>query len=233
MPAWQRCVGEHCLRHCGAAACATRQRTVRHGCLLLCCSAALLRHGLPQFFFHAGAQRVPARGDSRPSARHRRRRRAGPRRGAAWGFHVPARPMAGADLWFNGPRRRCEPCPPSHACAASPTSPTALRTYTPMTHSLYNASIPVFRQMLGSVKDILTKTEAHATARKIEPEALLQARLFPDMFPLARQVLIACDFAKGVAARLAGVEVPTLPDAQRPGFAELHERIGQVLAFVE
>ena len=54
--------------------------------------------------------------------------------------------------------------------------------------------------MLGSLKDILAKTEAHATARKIEPDALLQARLFPDMFPLARQVLIACDFAKGVAA---------------------------------
>src|SRR6218665_2564527 len=218
MPRGQRFVAEHCLLHCWAAACATRQRTVRHGCLLLCCATTLLRHGLPQLFFHAGAQRVPACGDSRPSARHRRRR---------------ARPRPGGDLWFNGPRRRCEPCPPSHACAASPTSPTALRTYTPMTHSLYNASIPVFRQMLGSVKDILTKTEAHATARKIEPEALLQARLFPDMFPLARQVLIACDFAKGVAARLAGVEAPTLPDAQRPGFAELHERIGQVLAFVE
>ena len=102
-----------------------------------------------------------------------------------------------------------------------------------MTHPIYNASIPVFRQMLGSLKDVLAKTEAHATARKIEPDALLQARLFPDMFPMARQVLIACDFAKGVAARLAGVEVPSFPDAERPGFADLNERIDTVLTFVE
>src|SRR6218665_2289734 len=173
MPRGQRFVAEHCLLHCWAAACATRQRTVRHGCLLLCCATTLLRHGLPQLFFHAGAQRVPACGDSPPSPPHHppppRLWRQPPERSPS---AAARRPMAGADLWFNGPRRRCEPCPPSHACAASPTSPTALRTYTPMTHSLYNASIPVFRQMLGSVKDILTKTEAHATARKIEPEAL-------------------------------------------------------------
>ncbi|MCW5219870.1 DUF1993 domain-containing protein [Verminephrobacter aporrectodeae] len=102
-----------------------------------------------------------------------------------------------------------------------------------MTSPMYDASVPVFRQMLGSLKDLLAKTEAYATARKIEPDALLQARLFPDMFPLARQVLVACDFAKGVAARLAGVEPPSLPDAQCPGFAELNERIDAVLAFVE
>ena len=102
-----------------------------------------------------------------------------------------------------------------------------------MTYPLYNASVPVLRQMLGSLKDILAKTEAHATARKIEPDALLQARLFPDMFPLARQVLIACDFAKGVAARLAGVDAPSFPDAERPGFADLNERIDAVLGFIE
>lgn len=102
-----------------------------------------------------------------------------------------------------------------------------------MTSAIYNASIPVFRQMLGSLNDVLAKTEAHVTARKIEPDALLQARLFPDMFPLARQVLIACDFAKGVAARLAGVEVPSFPDPARPGFADLTERIDTVLSFIE
>ena len=102
-----------------------------------------------------------------------------------------------------------------------------------MTSPLYNASVPVFRQMLGSLKDILAKTEAHATARKIEPDALLQDRLFPDMFPMARQVLIACDFAKGVAARLAGVAVPSFPDPERPGFADLRERIETVLAFID
>jgi len=102
-----------------------------------------------------------------------------------------------------------------------------------MTSPLYNASVPVFRQMLGSLKDILAKTEAHATARKIEPDALLQDRLFPDMFPMARQVLIACDFAKGVAARLAGVAVPSFPDPERPGFDDLRDRIDAVLAFIE
>lgn len=102
-----------------------------------------------------------------------------------------------------------------------------------MASPLYNASVPVFRQMLGSLKDILAKTEAHATARKIEPDALLQDRLFPDMFPMARQVLIACDFAKGVAARLAGVAVPSFPDPERPGFADLRERIETVLAFID
>lgn len=102
-----------------------------------------------------------------------------------------------------------------------------------MSCPMYQASVPVFCQMLGALKDVLVKTEAHATARKIAPEVLLQARLFPDMFPLARQVLIACDFAKGVAARLAGEAVPALPDAERPGFAELSERIDAVLAFVQ
>ena len=93
-----------------------------------------------------------------------------------------------------------------------------------MTNPMYNASIPVFRQMLGSLQDILGKTEAHATARKIEPDALLQARLFPDMFPLARQVQIACDFARSVPARLAGAEVSEY-EASGQGFAELQARI--------
>ena len=102
-----------------------------------------------------------------------------------------------------------------------------------MTAFMYTASVPVFRQMLGSLKDVLSKTEAHATARKIDADALLQARLFPDMFPLARQVLVACDFAKGIAARLAGAEVPSLPDAERPGFADLQARLDAVLAFID
>ena len=100
-----------------------------------------------------------------------------------------------------------------------------------MTSPIYNASIPVFRQMLGSLKDILAKTEAHATARKIEPDALLQARLFPDMVPLARQVLIACDFAKGVSGRLAGAELPVFDD-QEKSFADLRALIAKTLAFI-
>jgi uncharacterized protein len=101
-----------------------------------------------------------------------------------------------------------------------------------MAISMYSASVPVFRQMLGGLADILTKADAHAAARKIEPSALLQARLFPDMFALTRQVQIACDFAKSVSARLAGVEVPSFEDTEQ-SFAELQSRIARTLAFVD
>lgn len=100
-----------------------------------------------------------------------------------------------------------------------------------MTHAIYTASIPVFTQMLGGLKTVLSKAEAHATAKNIDPNALLQARLFPDMFPLLRQVQVACDFAKSVAARLAGVEVPKMADTELT-FAELQTRIDTVLAFL-
>ena len=71
-----------------------------------------------------------------------------------------------------------------------------------MSMSMYSVSVPVFRQILGSLATILEKAEAHVDAKKIEPDALLRARLFPDMFPLLRQVQLATDFAKGAAARL-------------------------------
>lgn len=101
-----------------------------------------------------------------------------------------------------------------------------------MTSPVYTTSIPVFKQMLGGLKEVLSKAEAHAAARKIEPSALLQARLFPDMFPLLRQVQVATDFAKSVSARLAGVEVPKLEDSEQT-FADLQARIATVLAFLE
>ena len=99
-----------------------------------------------------------------------------------------------------------------------------------MTHPLYSASVPVFKKMLDALDAILTKTEKHIADKKIEPEAFLQARLFPDMFPFARQVQIACDFGKSVPARLAGVEVPSYEDNERT-FADLHARIAKTLAF--
>jgi hypothetical protein len=102
----------------------------------------------------------------------------------------------------------------------------------PMTNAIYTASIPVFKQMLGGLSEVLRKAEAHASAKKIDPNALLQARLFPDMFPLLRQVQVATDFAKSVAARLAGVEVPKLEDTEQT-FADLRARIATVLAFIE
>lgn len=104
---------------------------------------------------------------------------------------------------------------------------------TPSTASdMYRSAVPVFRQMLGGLQGVLAKAQAHVEAKKIDPNALLQARLYPDMFPLLRQVQVATDFAKSVAARLAGVEVPKLDD-QEQTFADLQARIATVLAFLE
>lgn len=71
-----------------------------------------------------------------------------------------------------------------------------------MTSPMYTFAVPVFKQMLMALKAELAQASTHASAHSIEPDALLQARLFPDMFPFARQVQIAADFAKGAAARL-------------------------------
>jgi uncharacterized protein len=100
-----------------------------------------------------------------------------------------------------------------------------------MSLSLHNTASTVFNQMLGGLKDVLNKAEAHAIARQIQPEALLSARLFPDMFPLLRQVQVACDFAKSVSARLAGVAVPAYEDTEVT-FQDLQARIAKTLAFV-
>ena len=101
-----------------------------------------------------------------------------------------------------------------------------------MTSAIHTASIPVFKQMLGGLSGVLAKAEAHVAAQKIDPNALLQARLFPDMFPLLRQVQVATDFAKSVSARLAGVDVPKLDDNEQT-FADLQARITTVLTFIE
>ena len=101
-----------------------------------------------------------------------------------------------------------------------------------MNISMYTASVPVFRQMLSSLRDILAKTQIHATKRNIEANALLQSRLYPDMFPLLRQVQIACDFARGVSARLAGVEVPSVEDQQQ-SFEDLQILIDTSIRFID
>lgn len=93
-----------------------------------------------------------------------------------------------------------------------------------MSISMYAASVPVFTQMLGSLSALLRKAESHTEQRKIDADALLQARLFPDMFPLRRQVQISCDFARGVSARLAGVEVPSSPDTERSALRAVSKR---------
>jgi hypothetical protein len=96
---------------------------------------------------------------------------------------------------------------------------------------MFDSSIPVFTQFLKALSSVLKKAEAYCEAKKIEPEALLTARLFPDMFPLKRQVQLACDFAKGPAARLAGVSVPSFPDEEKT-FSELQSRIDKTLDFI-
>lgn len=101
-----------------------------------------------------------------------------------------------------------------------------------MTTLMYPASVPVFKQMLGALGDVLRKAEAHAQARQIEPGVLLQARLYPDMFALLKQVQVACDFANGIAARLAGVQVPVVESTEQ-SFAELQARIAASVAFLD
>jgi len=101
-----------------------------------------------------------------------------------------------------------------------------------MSISLYTATVPVFKQMLLALSDVLKKGEEHAQNRKFDPAVLLQSRLFPDMLPLVRQVQIACDFAKSVPARIAGVEVAAYEDSEQ-SFAELQQRIAKTLALIE
>ena len=101
-----------------------------------------------------------------------------------------------------------------------------------MTLSMYDASVPVIRQMLTSLSELLAKAAAHAAEKKIELAALLQARLFPDMFPLARQVQIACDFGKSIPSRLAGVDVPAYDDTEQT-FEQLQARIAKTLALID
>jgi hypothetical protein len=97
---------------------------------------------------------------------------------------------------------------------------------------MYTASVPVFRQLLGSLDGLVAKAEAHASDRRIDADALLQARLFPDMFPFARQVRIACDFARGVCARLAATDVPAWDD-DGSDFATLRDLVSRTLRFIE
>ena len=101
-----------------------------------------------------------------------------------------------------------------------------------MTISMYEASVPRFVSMLGSLSVILDKAQAHVEAKKIAPGVLPAARLFPDMYPLTRQVQIACDFAKGAVGRLAGIELPKYEDNEQ-SFAELKARIAKTIAFIE
>ncbi|OGI66371.1 MAG: hypothetical protein A2W18_13395 [Candidatus Muproteobacteria bacterium RBG_16_60_9] len=101
-----------------------------------------------------------------------------------------------------------------------------------MNISMYQSSVPVFVRMLNNLAEILKKAAAHAETKKIDPAVLLQTRLYPDMFALARQVQIATDTAKGCAARLAGVEPPRYEDKES-SFPELLARIDKTIAYAK
>jgi len=100
-----------------------------------------------------------------------------------------------------------------------------------MTISMYRASAPVFLQMLPALGGCLRKAADHSAAKKIDPAVLLQSRLYPDMFPLVRQVQIATDFAKGTVARLAGQEPPKFEDNET-SFEQLQAQIDRTLDYI-
>jgi len=101
-----------------------------------------------------------------------------------------------------------------------------------MSLSMYEASVPVLKHMLGSLSTLVRKAAEHAANKKIDPSALINARLFPDMFALVRQVQIATDQAKGGVARLAGVDIPKFEDDET-SFDQLLARIAKTIAFLD
>lgn len=98
--------------------------------------------------------------------------------------------------------------------------------------SFHDAAVPAFLQILGALDGILEKGEAHCKAKNIQPEVLLSARLYPDMFPLARQIQTVCDFAAKTCARLTGAEVPVTADTEK-SFEELRQRIAKTIDYVK
>ena len=97
---------------------------------------------------------------------------------------------------------------------------------------MYDASVPTFQQILSCQLAVLDKAKAHAEAKNIDPSVLVNARLYPDMFPFKKQIQILTDLANRGAARLAGVELPSNPDTEET-FDELKARITKTLAFVK
>jgi uncharacterized protein len=97
---------------------------------------------------------------------------------------------------------------------------------------MYDRTVPHILHGLKSLGALLRKAEAHCEARKIEPDALLNYRLYPDMFAFVRQVQLVTDFSKGCAARLSGTTVPSYEDTEKT-FPELHARIAKTVAFLK
>ena len=98
--------------------------------------------------------------------------------------------------------------------------------------SFYDATVPAFLQILGSLSGLLTKAEAHCKAKNIAPEVLLTARLYPDMLPFTKQIQLVCDFAAKSCARLTHSEVPSIPDTEK-SFDELKQRLAKTIDYVK
>ena len=101
-----------------------------------------------------------------------------------------------------------------------------------MTISMYQASVPRLVNALNNLSHVLGKAQAHIEAKKLDPKTLLEFRLFPDMLNMTRQVQIASDTAKGVVARLAGLEIPAYADTEQ-SVADLQARLAKTVAFIE
>ncbi|MFL6696420.1 MAG: DUF1993 family protein [Vitreoscilla sp.] len=101
-----------------------------------------------------------------------------------------------------------------------------------MSLSMYAATVTPYRSMLKNLQAVMAKAEAHCEARKIDPNAFLTSRLYPDMLPFTSQVQIATDNIKGAAARLAGAEIPKFEDTEKT-FPELQARIDKTVAFLD
>ena len=98
--------------------------------------------------------------------------------------------------------------------------------------SFYDATVPAYLQILGSLSGLLTKAEAHCKAKNIQPDILLGSRLYPDMLPLSKQIQLATDFATRGCARVTQSEVPATPDTETT-FEELRRRLARTIDYVK
>jgi hypothetical protein len=101
-----------------------------------------------------------------------------------------------------------------------------------MNISMYQASVPRFINALNNLSAILDKAQAHVDAKKLDETALTSFRLYPDMLPMTRQIMIATDTAKGLAARLAGVDIPVYEDTEKT-LSELKARITKTVSYLQ
>jgi hypothetical protein len=98
-----------------------------------------------------------------------------------------------------------------------------------MAITMHEIAVLSFTKHLEALDAILDKAAAYAEAKKIDPEVLLTARLYPDMYPFKKQVQSACDFAKLSVGRLAGLTPPVHDDSEKT-IPDLKRRIAETLA---